>query len=231
MGLSFKELLERNPRLQQAEQAYEHYRRTPVPEFLEKDVHDKAVFQQIHSAIKEKKEDWEPSVVSNKRHIVTIDDISRINYEMIKNAPGHLSSSNLPIDEIDENLEQDVTVMKTRLYKDELYRMNDAFLTSVCTDMLAAQASEEPVETDTPSLEDQHKWLAQIQRNLIDDLCQLTREEKKWFVLKELLLEANAELDLASRQEFELAEIVPSPQNSLNNGCPLVFRDIQLDMA
>ena len=44
------------------------------------------------------------------------------------------------------------------------------------------------------------EWLLQIQTNLIKEYKISQQEEKKWFLLKELLLDANIELDLFSAQ-------------------------------
>lgn len=153
---------------------------------------------------------------NNKRHIVNVDDASRINYEMIKNTPGNLP----PLAGAEEAQDAEISALKTRMYKGQLYRMNDEYLERVSErseELLRAERAAGPVEVP---LEDQHVWLQQIQEKLAAEYRRLVNEEKKWIVLKELLLDANTELDLYSAQDPTMKTItlgsvaIPSSSNA-----------------
>ncbi|QLL31780.1 hypothetical protein HG536_0B06480 [Torulaspora globosa] len=159
---------------------------------------------------------------NNKRHIVNVDDTSRINYEMIKNTPG-----NVPPAAGSEEAAQDaeISALKTKMYKGQLYRMNDEYLERVngrSEELLRAEPGGGQVEVP---LEDQHVWLQQIHEQLAREYRSLVNEEKKWIVLKELLLDANTELDLYSAQDPTMQTItlgsVAIPSNS--NANALIF--------
>ncbi|QLQ79294.1 hypothetical protein HG537_0B06420 [Torulaspora globosa] len=157
---------------------------------------------------------------NNKRHIVNVDDTSRINYEMIKNTPGNLP----PMGGSEEAQDAEISALKTRMYKGQLYRMNDEFLERVTgrSEELLRVPDAERVRVP---LEDQHVWLQQIQQNLAREYRNLVNEEKKWILLKELLLDANTELDLYSAQDPTMKTItlgsVAIPTNS--NANALIF--------
>lgn len=162
-----------------------------------------------------------PASGNNKRHIVNVDDTSRINYEMIKNTPG-----NLPPLEPSEQAAQDAEIsgIKTRMYKGLLYRMNDEYLERINGRSAALRTAQRSEPVAAP-LEDQHRWLQQIRDRLQEEYRGLINEEKKWIVLKELLLDANTELDLYSAQDPATRTVtlgsVAIPTNS--NANALVF--------
>lgn len=87
------------------------------------------------------------------------------------------------------------------MYKNKLYEMNDQYLEAVSQRIKDMNTSAAAQSDDEVPLEDQYEWLTQIQENLGDQYKALVNEEKKWFVFKELLLDANAELDLYSAQD------------------------------
>ncbi|EWG89848.1 Ies3p [Saccharomyces cerevisiae P301] len=118
-----------------------------------------------------------------------------MNYEMIKNSPGNVIT-NANQDEID------ISTLKTRLYKDNLYAMNDNFLQAVNDQIVTLNAAEQDQETEDPDLSDDEKIdiLTKIQENLLEEYQKLSQKERKWFILKELLLDANVELDLFSNR-------------------------------
>lgn len=154
----------------------------------------------------------------NKRHIVNVDDTSRINYEMVKNTPG-----NLPAVGDADAQDAEITGLKTRMYKGQLYRMNDEYLEQISSQ--CEKLATSGVQAVEAPLEDQYEWLRQIRAKLVEEYHGLVNEEKKWIVLKELLLDANTELDLYSAQHPSMATIklgsVAVPTNS--NANALVF--------
>lgn len=203
---SFEELLAQDKQLQYAAQAVKHYHSEKVPEFLEKDSHNRRL---TPSSTPQGSTSATPAAAAggtgtngnaqsqlnagnNKRHIVNVDDISKINYEMIKNTPGNLPDVNEKSDD------GEISGLKTKLYKNRLYDLNDDFLEIVSNRMPTEEKLPEP---SLLSLQDQVNILSQIQSNLIGDYQNLLNTERKWFILKEILLDANAELDLFSTQE------------------------------
>ncbi|CCK70594.1 Ies3p KNAG_0E03360 [Huiozyma naganishii CBS 8797] len=149
------------------------------------------------------------SLSSIKRHIVNVDGVTKLNYEMIKNTPGNFvlrDDAATPIDEEDDPSEEiqfaELDAIKTKCYKSALYAMNDEYLRSLETGAMSRHHTAKSSTHTTPlSPEEQVECLYEIQKNLIHDYRKVCQEEKKWFVLKELLLDANLELDLFSEQE------------------------------
>ncbi|CAR28416.1 hypothetical protein ZYGR_0S00460 [Zygosaccharomyces rouxii] len=208
---TFEELLAQDKQLQYALQAVRHYHSEKVPEFLEKDSHNR---RPTPSSTPQGSTSTTPASTAgtaananaqsqlnagnNKRHIVNVDDISKINYEMIKNTPGNLPDIDEKLDPKSNNSDGEISGLKTKLYKNRLYDLNDDFLEIISHRMPTEEKSSEP---PLLPLQDQVNLLSQIQRNLIGDYEDLLNTERKWFILKEILLDANAELDLFSTQE------------------------------
>ncbi|CCF57331.1 hypothetical protein KAFR_0C03390 [Kazachstania africana CBS 2517] len=142
--------------------------------------------------------DLKDSTSNIRRHIVNVDDISRINYEMIKNAPGNLVAS-------EHENDVDIDLLKTKMFKNNLYELNDTYLNLINwkNSIREEQSNEndDNLNTDLPSLNDQIEYLYQIQEKLLKQYNSMINNEKKWFTLRELLLDANIELDLFSTNE------------------------------
>lgn len=124
----------------------------------------------------------------NKRHIVAIDDSLKINYEVIRQVPGQLSQS----DELEE-----INRLKLSQYKDQLNKMHEEYID------LWQQDEHQIEEFDYSSLDpktlEQYKlWMTELNQQLKDEYHNAVQEEKKWFVMKETLLEATARLDICS---------------------------------
>ncbi|CCE66187.1 hypothetical protein TPHA_0P00290 [Tetrapisispora phaffii CBS 4417] len=156
----------------------------------------------------------------NKRHIMNVDDISKINYEVVKSVPGNLltplyaGTHKLEGRQLDdERLENEVVQAKTKLYKNHLYTMNDEFLAALRAPAASTKAKRAREVADEESDEDladvplqvQIQWLQEIQHDLMGTYKDLVNKEKKWFTLKEVILDANAELDLFSTKDVERA--------------------------
>ncbi|GCE99372.1 hypothetical protein ZYGM_003845 [Zygosaccharomyces mellis] len=208
---NFEELLAQDKQLQYALQAVKHYHNEKVPEFLEKDSHNRRT---TPSSTPQGSTSETPAstagttmsgniqsqlnVGNNKRHIVNVDDISKINYEMIKNTPGNLPDINEKADSKSNTSDGEISGLKTKLYKNRLYDLNDDYLEIISHRM---PTEEKPPEPPLLALSDQINLLSQVQHNLIADYQDLLNTERKWFILKEIVLDANAELDLFSTQE------------------------------
>ncbi|AQZ19086.1 IES3 (YLR052W) [Zygosaccharomyces parabailii] len=207
---TFQELLAQDEQIQYAANAVRHYHEERVPEFLEKDSHNRrttpvstphaSTSTTPASLTSTSSNTANMNAGNNKRHIVNVDDISRINYEMIKNTPGNLRDITLPQDPKTGNSDNEISTLKTKLYKNRLYDLNDDFLESISNRITPALQVQQRTETSLP-LEDQISLLTQLQSNLIHDYHELLNTERKWFILKEIMLDANAELDLFSTQE------------------------------
>lgn len=206
--MKFEDLLATDKQVQFAHAATQHYKSIKTPDFLEKDSHHKkfhnadGLNQQGSSTPSTATDANAVSTIPShtnistfKRHIVAVDDISKMNYEMIKNSPGNVIT-NANQDEID------ISTLKTRLYKDNLYAMNDNFLQAVNDQIVTLNAAEQDQETEDFDLSDDEKIdiLTKIQENLLAEYEELSQKERKWFILKELLLDANVELDLFSNR-------------------------------
>lgn len=130
-----------------------------------------------------------------KKRVLNVDDTSKMSYEIIKNVPG-----NLPNHEKEYN---GIDLLKTQIYKQKLSRMNDQFIKLHNRKINEVDNLEESDfgNTKLPTDEEQIDILYQIQQNLLMDYNKLLAEEKKWFFLKELIMDANIELDLYSQEE------------------------------
>lgn len=161
-------------------------------------INDDRQLQYARYAVKRyrKCEPLETALASNKRHIVNVDDTSRINYEMIKNTPGNLPAVSGTISTVQDN---EISGLKTKTYKSRLYELNDEYLERANAQL--DHLKKKPKATSVVPLESQQAWLQQIQENLLQEYKELVKDEKKWIVLKELLLDANVELDLYSAQD------------------------------
>lgn len=206
--MKFEDLLATNKQVQFAHAATQHYKSVKTPDFLEKDPHHKKFhnadgLNQQGSSTPSTATDANAAPTASthtntttfKRHIVAVDDISKMNYEMIKNSPGNVITNA-------NQYEIDISTLKTRLYKDNLYAMNDNFLQAVNDQIVTLNAAEQDQETEDPDLSDDEKIdiLTKIQENLLEEYQKLSQKERKWFILKELLLDANVELDLFSNR-------------------------------
>lgn len=218
-----RELVAQDKQIQYAANAIKHYRAKKVPDYLDKDSHNRKLSAITGSA----NGGNHGSTHNSKRHIVNVDDTSKINYEMIKNSPGNLPM----LDQQDQGVpnnnnattttDSEINTLKTKMYKSKLYEMNDDFLESISEKILKINKDKSDDDDDDIPLSYQLEWLRQIQDNLKDEYHLLVNEEKKWFVLKELLLDANAELDLFSAQDEKKTTIklgsVNIPSNSNSN--------------
>lgn len=240
--MSYEELIKNDLQLQYARNAVRYYKSNTVPEFLEKDPHKKSVIQRLSDTVNSQASSVNVSrnstpapslgsmstagsasanTTSNgpggnvRRHIISVDDSLKINYEMVKNVPGNFPSRigiRTP-DEMDMHeeelqdklaLENEANTVKTKIYKQKLFDDNDTVLELVGTQLSHFQDPHTPSDQSKPrlSLREQLECLQKIQDNLLQDYKDSQKEEKKWFVLKELLLEANTELDLFSSQDY-----------------------------
>lgn len=212
---TFQELFAQDKQLQYASHAVKHYHGEKVPEFLEKDSHNRRPTPSATPLGSTSSTPATPaSTVStganlnaqnqlnagnNKRHIVNVDDISKINYEMIKNTPGNLPDIDEKPDPKLNTSDGEISGLKTKLYKNRLYDLNDDFLEHISHRMPATD--EKLPEPPTLPLQAQADLLTHVQENLIKDYQDLLNTERGWFILKEIMLDANAELDLFSTQE------------------------------
>lgn len=124
----------------------------------------------------------------NKRHIVAIDDSLKINYEVIRHIPGQLAQG----EEIEE-----LNRLKLVHYKDQLNKMHEEYID------LWQQGEEEVEDTDYTQHEDsllreEKEWLTEMNQQLRKEYRDAIQLEKKWFLMKEVLLEASTRLDLCS---------------------------------
>lgn len=187
---SFEELLAQDKQLQYASQAVRHYRREKVPEFLEKDSHNRrptpsstpqgstsATPASTAGTAANANAQSQLNAGNNKRHIVNVDDISKINYEMIKNTPGNLPDINEKADSRSINSDGEISGLKTKLYKNRLYDLNDNFLELISHRMPPGE--EKPSEPPLLPLQEEIELLSQVQRNLIRDYQDLLNAERK----------------------------------------------------
>lgn len=218
-----KELLAQDKQVQYAANAIRHYREKKIPDYLDKDSHNRKLSAITGSA----NGGNHGSTHNSKRHIVNVDDTSKINYEMIKNSPGNLpmldqQDKGVPGNNVTATTDSEINTLKTKMYKNKLYEMNDDFLESISEKILKINKHKsDDVDDDDIPLNYQLEWLSQIKDNLFGEYHSLVNEEKKWFILKELLLDANAELDLFSAQDEKKTTIklgsVNIPSNSNSN--------------
>ncbi|AET37684.1 Ies3p Ecym_1458 [Eremothecium cymbalariae DBVPG len=138
----------------------------------------------------------------HKRHIICVDDHLKINYEVVKNVPGNLieltGNKGKQGPEIDEITR--INKFKSLYYKEQLNKLHDDFVTkssSLRGDLEPAQAIDEPL----PSLQQQHEWLKEIQAKLLKQYEDTVQEEKRWYMKKEVMLDANIKLDLFSTKD------------------------------
>lgn len=135
-----------------------------------------------------------------KRHIINIDNISKINYDVIRNTPGNLTySSNL----------DDLDTLKAKYYRSGLHKMHDQFINNLNDEFIHdIKAQSDINDSDNNSgnvplsLEEQVETLYTVQENLLNDYRAIKRQQRKWFQLKELMLEANINLDLYSKKKW-----------------------------
>ena len=230
---------------------------------------------------------WRRGYLHNmKRHLLSVDDISRINYEVIKSTPGNVpapmiivrkddvpsslrdisdlsASLREKIDEINirrrKNMLSEIDSIKTKMFKKNLFAVNDWYIkrmaakvvqgstdtksngtvlpstennnnnnnnsnsisnnggdngsngTSIINEGNMDQAKDSmttpdtdlTLEDDEPPLTEQIECLYEIQEKLIGQYKKLLRADEKWFVLRELLLDANVELDVFSEEDIK----------------------------
>lgn len=156
------------------------------------------------------------SLFPKKRHVINIDDISKINYDVIRNTPGNISV-------LDSSNYEDIDAIKARYYRSSLHKMHDQFIDTLNDRFLQksfdlnSQNDENENEDDQLPLNEQLSILCKIQQNLINDYRQIQREQQKWFQLKELLLDANIQLDLYSKNEWGPDKLNEQNNNNNNN--------------
>lgn len=194
-----------------------------------------------------------------RRHIINVDDMSKINYEMVKNVPGNFmsrvgvrvhddndgnddnsnsnsnnsnnSNNNEDEDEIEDQhaLEVEANAVKTKIYKGRLFDANDKVLELVGTQMNKLQeqrVQDEGSLADKLTLQEQLECLTKVHKNIVREYNLSVEEEKKWYILKELMLDANAELDLFSSQNYNNKGInlgEPASGATQNTSSVLVF--------
>ncbi|CAL9728227.1 ino eighty subunit 3 [Monosporozyma unispora] len=142
-----------------------------------------------------------PNLFPMKRHIINIDNISKINYDVIRNTPGNISTTYSPkYEEID--------AIRARYYRSGLHKMHDKFIYELnnkfeeeATKYEETTTTKENEDIDLP-LNEQIDILYKIQENLLQDYKMSRKEYIKWFQLKEVMLDANVELDLYSKNEW-----------------------------
>lgn len=165
-----------------------------------------------------------------KRHILNIDNISKINYEMIKNVPGNIplqnttygnelldtNSSNSNTKESNNNDETmkknamdllDIDNVKTKIFKNNLFEMNDKFIHKLPQPNQSSSSSSNNESKIELPLDQQIDALYDLQKNLLQKYHSLQNIEKKWFALRETILDANIELDLFSEQDVKVLPI------------------------
>lgn len=138
-----------------------------------------------------------PNLFPMKRHIINIDNISKINYDVIRNTPGNISTTYSPkFEEID--------AIRARYYRSGLHKMHDKFISTLNNKFDQETTKEQPIheEDNELSLQEQIDILYKIQENLLVDYKASRKEYTKWFQLKEVMLDANVELDLYSKNEW-----------------------------
>lgn len=156
----------------------------------------------------------------HKRNIISVDDNLKINYEMVKMTPGTFIESSVSTSKNKALKEKagKVTKMKTNYYKKRLYNMNEQFLAEQgtlepvsCSDSQSPESAADAGDAgdtagaasiaDDAPLDQQARWLAEIHKDLLQQYNTLLQEEKKWFLKKEVLLDANAKLDLFTTRD------------------------------
>ncbi|CEP63504.1 Ies3p LALA0_S08e03972g [Lachancea lanzarotensis] len=161
----------------------------------------------------------------HKRNIIAVDDNLKINYEMVKTAPGTFIESSLSASKDKNSKEQawKVAKTKTNYYKKRLSNMNEQFLAeqfdananananangsaiSINGSTNNADSGVSPnLDVETASSLAQHtEWLCESHRDLLQEYSALVAEEKKWFLKKEIILDANVKLDLYATRDEE----------------------------
>ncbi|CDO96493.1 unnamed protein product [Kluyveromyces dobzhanskii CBS 2104] len=124
----------------------------------------------------------------NKRHIVAIDDSLKINYEVIRHIPGQLAQG----DEI-----EDLNRLKLIHYKDSLNKMHEEYIDVWKKDDTDLADTDYTLQ-DEPTLIEEKEWLSELNGILSKDYKEAVQLEKKWFLLKEIMLEACTRLDLCA---------------------------------
>lgn len=157
-------------------------------------------------------EQEEDKKTGHKRNIIAVDDNLRINYEMVKTSPGNFlesvpaSTTSAAKNKAKKDQATKIGKLKTQYYKARLYDLNEKFSqkngVSASQELLQDKLQREYENFDeTPSLEQQCEWLTEIHERLVSQYKQSLQEEKKWFLKKELLLDANIKLDLFSSND------------------------------
>lgn len=141
-----------------------------------------------------------------KRHIINVDDNLKINYEIVKTIPGHLIDFKSKKKQKDSDELLRISKYKLLCYKDRLNKLHDDFVTKNNEMREEEKHSDEDTEF---ILREQYIWLKEIQDQLISQYKQAIQEEKRWFIKKEMLLDANIKLDLFSERtsDSELVKI------------------------
>lgn len=193
LDAEFNRLIESDKQIQFAYTAVKNYN-----EELEQLSQD-----QLKNKLKPQKDDnpVKPNLFPMKRHIINIDNISKINYDVIRNTPGNISTTYSPkFEEID--------AIRARYYRSGLHKMHDKFI-STLNNKFEQETTKEPLaskinedENNDLSLQEQIDILYKIQENLLVDYKASRKEYTKWFQLKEVILDANVELDLYSKNEW-----------------------------
>lgn len=151
----------------------------------------------------------------HKRNIITVDDNLKINYEMVKTTPGNFiesSPSTSTKNKVAKEQMNKIAKMKTNYYKKRLYTMNEQFLSKQGKLEEEGEKNEENVKdsevTDETDLAEKYKWHLEINRDLLKEYKSLLQEEKRWFLKKELMLDANIKFDLFSTRDEDQTTVL-----------------------
>ncbi|SCU77999.1 LAME_0A02938g1_1 [Lachancea meyersii CBS 8951] len=186
---------------------------TDFQNLVEKDAQIRYAFNAIRRYKSNEPSDADDEKKSrHKRNIIAVDDNLKINYEMVKTAPGTFIESSLSAskNKVSKEKAWKVAKTKTNYYKKRLSNMNEQFVAELEASGTnsASNAPNESLETssassviDLASQEQQTQWLCELQKTLIEEYRALLQEEKKWFLKKEVLLDANVKLDLYATRD------------------------------
>lgn len=161
----------------------------------------------------------------HKRHIISVDDHLKINYEVVKNIPGNLidlgSLKNKKTSEMDEVSR--INKFRSLYYKEELNKFHDDFATKSSDLRAASDAALRQTLTDfiggsNIPLEQQYVWLKEIQNFLFKQYQDEIQIEKSWYLRKEILLDANIKLDLFSSID-NFSGNINSTKENLHKSC------------
>ena len=101
----------------------------------------------------------------------------------------------------------DIDNVKTKIFKNNLFEMNDKFIHKLPQPNQSSSSSSNNESKIELPLDQQIDALYDLQKNLLQKYHSLQNIEKKWFALRETILDANIELDLFSEQDVKVLPI------------------------